>query len=108
MPSTPPGMELYSDEWFDAYGTNVPEPLHDPVRRICEGYFLGNTSDPNLLAEMILDGIKKDINKYIMTNSGVKRIIKGVVFRNDGIFYVCRDGKLINTDNVFRISNVTE
>lgn len=109
MPSTPPGTELYSREWFEAYGTNVPEPLYGAVKDICEGYYLGNTSDPNIFADMILNNIKENINKKLVTRDGRNYVIFGVSFENNGIFYLCETRrKKIRTQDVARICNVTE
>ena len=50
---TRPGLAIYSDEWMSEVATNVPEPLRPIVRAICETYQLGDSTDPNSLAQII-------------------------------------------------------
>ena len=54
---TAPGVEMHSQEWFDAVATKVPEPLRPAVLEICRAYGLGDSSAPNILGEIISSGL---------------------------------------------------
>jgi len=77
-----PGVDIFSKEWFDAHASNVKEPLIGVVSEICKGYQLGNTVDPNIIASMIEESLKK----YILSKVRIGKkayIITGVCF--DGV-----------------------
>ena len=50
---TRPGLQIYSEAWMAETATKVAEPLRPVVRAICESYNLGDSDDPNLIAQII-------------------------------------------------------
>lgn len=94
-PGTEPGLEIFSRQWFDVVATRVPEPLREAVREICKAYQLGNTSDPNLIADIISEEMVKEFDKFhvIQTDAAdprdsfvVQVVPTEIIFREDGKF----------------------
>ena len=56
---TRPGLEIFSQEWFDEVATNVSEPLRSPVLEICRSFQMGDAWVPNQLAKIIQEGLAK-------------------------------------------------
>ena len=81
----PSGLDIFSKEWFEAYATKVPEPLMGVVQEICTGYQLGNSCDPNLVAEMVLSGIRATITRTKKTKDGKPRVQTGWKITKDSI-----------------------
>ena len=54
-----PGLDQGSDEWFGENATDVPDWLLPSVKKVCNGWQLLNTTDPNMVAAAILDGLKE-------------------------------------------------
>jgi len=97
------GVPPFSKEWFDLYLTNCPEPLRPVVERICEGYQLGNSSDPNLVTEMILGGLEEVFDKtYVLDDGATKVTADSLCFSWPGDFYFTTiKGREVGFEEVF-------
>ena len=85
--NTPPGMEIFSSLWFDTFLTNCPEPLRPVVERICTGFQLGNTSDPNIVASMVLKGFGEAFDyEYVVEKDGTKYDVNEIALSRTGEF----------------------
>jgi len=107
MPSTPPGLEIYSKEWYEAYATKVEEPFMPAVKAICEGYYMGNTGDPNLIGSMIADGIRSMIGKIFVFKKDAlgrtrKDVCTGVLIKSDGVYVRGSNATLYNVERILR------
>jgi len=77
---TRPGLQIYSNEWMAEVATDVQEPMRPVVKAICEAYQLGDSGDPNLLAEIIAREITSEV-------SGWEHHVDGAWVRPDGVEY---------------------
>lgn len=85
--NTPPGMQIFSKEWFDTFLTDCPEPLRPVVERICTGFELGNTDHPNTVSRMVLEGLKEVFDyEYVVEKSGERYDIDELSLSNTGEF----------------------
>lgn len=51
-----PGLEMFSDEWFNEVATNVPEPLRKGIQEVCRAFQIGDHYAPNTIAKLIQKG----------------------------------------------------
>ena len=70
---TRPGLDIFSPEWFDLYLTHCPEPVRPVVEAICSGYHLGNTTDPNTIARMVVGGLCQVFDYAYTAEDGATR-----------------------------------
>lgn len=94
-----PGVDIFSKEWFDAHASNVQEPLLGVVRGICTGYQLGNTVDPNILAEIIEDGLRPYVGSRVKIKNK-EYMIRGVAFDGVSWFFVSTGKAMIKPEKV--------
>jgi len=111
--NTPPGMEIFSKEWFDTFLTSCPEVIRPAVERICSGFQLGNTSDPNTVSKMILDGIYEVFKyEYVVEKDGARYAPTSVGFEEHGGFTFFgesdKDSCVFTTDDILQRFPKTE
>ncbi len=54
---------MYSEEWWVENGAGISALILPAVRNIVEGYQMGNSRDPKIIAEMIEDGLREGFTR---------------------------------------------
>lgn len=57
------GLEMYSDSWWEENAMGIPALFLPAVKKIVEGYQLGNSKDPLIVAEMLQDGLREGLTR---------------------------------------------
>lgn len=63
MTGDTPGLRIFSPEWINTVGGDIPTAFRPTIASICESFQLGGSSDPSILYAMIrplIEGVKTE------------------------------------------------
>ena len=100
---TAPGVEMHSQEWFDAVATNVPERLRPAVLEICRAYGIGDSSAPNDISGIISSALLSELlsgDRHRLTVGGIEVPHSVGVTHTGRWFYIAWSGRQYLTSDI--------